>query len=320
MDNKKVNALCVTPVVKTSIGAINGSWSEGNVITVKKITALNGDSYPYVSGQSLKYGFRRALEELGEKLSELNVPEKKKGVASSLGKPDYIDDDLFGFMIAGTENRRRTAPVRITPAIACAPFRGDRDLGTKSKETVEGSMEAGGNIFETEVYYNFFVSTMLVELDRIGVFQHYELSKEDAKDGKEPFVQEHGKRQERLYKLLQAQKILWGGGKQSRLLTDLTPKFLAIAILQAKVPLFLETVRVNEDEELMIEPIVESIKDYQHILLRDASNMTGLYFGLRRGIFKNEEEIRSTLSEFGSVVPVNEAIDNAWTRLKELEW
>ena len=52
-------------IFKTSLGSINGSWTEGNVSTVKKITLPNGNQLPYVSGQSLKYQIRKAWVEMG---------------------------------------------------------------------------------------------------------------------------------------------------------------------------------------------------------------------------------------------------------------
>lgn len=155
MDNqmKKVNCLNIAYIFKTSLGSINGSWTEGNVSTVKKITLPDGSQLPYVSGQSLKYQIKKGWREMGAKLSEVKATENAKGVDVSLGEPNnYIDDDLFGFMIASKgENRRRTAPVRCSAAIGIFPYQGDRDLGTKSKEQTGGDMSSGGNIFETEI-------------------------------------------------------------------------------------------------------------------------------------------------------------------------
>jgi CRISPR-associated protein Cst2 len=147
---------------------------KGMSVLLKKITLPNGQQIPYVSGQSMKYQIRKAWKEmgLGEMLSEVKQAEKKAGVDFTAGKPDlYLDDDLLGYMIASkNENRRRTAVVRSSAAIGIFPFRNDRDLGTKSKEEIGGDVSAGGNIFETEIYYNYFKVNFLVELDRLGSF------------------------------------------------------------------------------------------------------------------------------------------------------
>jgi CRISPR-associated protein Cst2 len=145
---KAVNCLNIAYVFKTSLGSINGSWTEGNVSTVKKITLPNGNQLPYVSGQSLKYQVRKAWLDMGlsKELSEVQQSEKSAGVNFTAGNPSlYLDDDLLGFMIASSgENRRRTAPVRVSAAIGIFPFRNDRDLGTKSKEQIGGDSGAGG--------------------------------------------------------------------------------------------------------------------------------------------------------------------------------
>jgi CRISPR-associated protein Cst2 len=57
--NQIVNCVNIAYIFKTSLGSINGSWTEGNVSTVKKITLPNGTQLPYVSGQSINIKFVR---------------------------------------------------------------------------------------------------------------------------------------------------------------------------------------------------------------------------------------------------------------------
>lgn len=283
-----VNCLNVGYIFKTSLGSINGSWTEGNVSTVKKITTPSGQQIPYVSGQSLKYQIRKAWKEMGltELLSDVKQAEKKEGVDFTAGEPNnYIDDDLLGYMIASTgENRRRTAVVRTSAAIGIFPFRNDRDLGTKSKEQTGGDVSSGGNIFETEIYYNYFRVNFLIELDRLGVFQDFELAK--VSKGKVTNLSIEQKR-ERLIHLLNAISNLWGGGKQSRLLTDMSPKFLAITFQNAKSPIFLETLTVSENEELNTKAVNE-------VLEGSSSIIQNSFIGVQSGIFKNDvfEELK----------------------------
>lgn len=283
--NKTVNCVNIAYVFKTSLGSINGSWTEGNVSTVKKITLPNGTQIPYVSGQSLKHQIRKAWKEMGlaDKLSEVKQAEKKAGVDFTSGEPNlYLDDDLLGYMITSTvENRRRTAVVRTSAAIGLFPFRNDRDLGTKSKEETGGDVSAGGNIFETEIYYNYFRVNFLVELDRLGVFQDFELAKTNR--GKIPPLTSEQKK-ERLNYLLKALSHIWGGGKQSRLLTDMSPKFLAITFQNTKSPIFLETLAVSESEELNTKAINEVLTGNSKIIEKQL-------LGVQSGIFKNDDEI-----------------------------
>ncbi len=281
MESQKVNCVNIAYIFKTSLGSINGSWTEGNVSTVKKITLPNGQQIPYVSGQSLKYQIRKAWKEMGlsDVLSEVKQAEKKAGVDFTAGAPDkYMDDDLLGYMIASSqENRRRTAVVRSSAAIGLFPFRNDRDLGTKSKETTGGDMAAGGNIFETEIYYNYFRVNFLVELDRLGVFQDFELSKADNQVKRLPIEE----RRKRLNLFFSALENIWGGGKQSRLLTDMSPKFLSITFQTVKSPIFLETLAVSESEELNSTAIKE-------VLDGNGKIIKGKFLGVQSGIFKND--------------------------------
>jgi len=283
MENEKVNCLNIAYLFKTSIGSINGSWTEGNISTVKKVTLPNGKQIPYVSGQSIKYQIRKAWKEMGlPNLSKVKQADKKAGVDYTAGEPDiYIDDDLLGFMIASkNENRRRTAVVRTSAAIGIFPFRNDRDLGTKSKEETGGDVSAGGNIFETEIYYNYFRVNFLIELDRIGRFKDFELSKEKKDKLMELPLEE---RKNRIKNLLKAIEHIWGGGKQSRFLTDMSPKFLAITFQKTKSPIFLETLTVSQNEELNIDAINEVLNGNKNIISKQ-------FLGIQNGIFKNKED------------------------------
>ncbi|MCF8247593.1 MAG: type I-B CRISPR-associated protein Cas7/Cst2/DevR [Saprospiraceae bacterium] len=280
MSNNKVNCLNIAYIFKTSVGSINGSWTEGNVSTVKKITLPDGKQLPYVSGQSLKYQIRRGWVELGygNQLSEVVQTSNTKGVNFTQGDPaQYLDDDLLGFMIASEgENRRRTAPVRVSAAIGIFPYRGDRDLGTKSKEQAGGDMGAGGNIYETEIYYNYFRVNFLIEIDRIGNFQPSELHK----DKKNVTTNELTKRRERLKQFFESLENVWGGGKQSRILTDMSPKFLAITFQTSKSPIFLETLTLSDQEELNVGAVNEVLNGNTGIIAKK-------FIGVQSGIFKN---------------------------------
>lgn len=308
---KNINCLNIAYIFKTSLGSINGSWTEGNVSTVKKITTPNGLQIPYISGQSLKYQIRKAWKEMGlnELLSEVKQTTISKGVDFSEGEPiKYIDDDLLGYMITGKkgtseENRRRTAVVRTSAAIGIFPFRNDRDLGTKSKEQTGGDVSAGGNIFETEIYYNYFRVNFLIELDRLGVYQDFELAK--AVKGKVKNLSIEDKRI-RLKYLLEAITNIWGGGKQSRLLTDMSPKFLAVTFQNAKNPIFLETLTVSENEELNTKAVEEVLSGNSNIIQNQ-------FIGVQSGIFKND--VATKLKDFNP-----DTVQNTFSSvLKEIE-
>ena len=308
-ETKKVNCVNIAYLFKTSLGSINGSWTEGNVSTVKKITLPDGTLRPYISGQSIKYQIRKAWIDLGlgNQLSEIKQSEKTEGVNFTAGNPEmYLDDDLMGYMIASSgENRRRTAPVRTSAAIGLFPYKGDRDLGTKSKEQVGGDVTSGGNIFETEIYYNYFKVNILIELDRLGNFQPFELEGKGKNKATSISIE---KRKERLENLFKALSQMWGGGKQSRFLTDMSPKFLAITFQNSKAPIFLESLNVSEGEELDTKTINEVLTD-------NGKTIKKQIIGVRSGIFKNEID-----KQIKNVVSIQTAFDEAIIHIKTLDF
>ena len=289
------NCLNFSMLFKTSLGSINGGESESNIITAKKVTLPDGRSLPYLSGQCIRRMLKERFAEMGEVLSPINAPEAQEQESRKRAKsPDftsgdpatYIDDDLLGYLQAEKkEVRRRTAPVRASAAVGLFPYAGDRDYGTRSKEasreevTEEGGQKLTGNIFETEIYYNIFRTTLLVELDRVGVFQPWELGKLQDLEG----TRDETERRRRVRVLAEAILNLWGGGKQSRLLTDLGPKLLIYTRQSRKNPILLEALMMDDQQQLQIQPLVEALSDYRQYLDK-------VIVGVRTGFISDEQK------------------------------
>ena len=288
------NCVSIGYLFKMSLGNANSGFNEDNVSTLKKITLPDGSTLPYISGQAIRRGIRDKFVELGHEISPLQDPrtDEAKIKEEKTKSPDftecdpvtYIDDDLFGFMKAATgDNRKRTSPVRVSPAIGIYPFQNDRDLGTKSSEHTRKQAAAGGAMFETEITHNYFCGSILIELDRVGTFIDRELNKKEGSelDSKVKVA--------RLDALIAAIEHLWGGGKQSRLLTDISPKFVAYARQSSKHPIFLETLRTKPD----------TIGSVDVTLLNSAftaneSIIQNKLVGYLPGFFENETEIQET--------------------------
>jgi CRISPR-associated protein Cst2 len=312
-NNKTINCLNLSYIFKVSLGSINGSTTEGNIATIKKITLPNGDTLPYISGQSMKYQIRRKLEDKGYVLSSVTKSEaggKGKAPDISEGNPDKnIDDDLFGYLIpekGGT--RRRTAPVRVTPAIGLFKYANDRDFGTKSKEQSTGDSEAGGNIFETEIYNNFFRGTVLVESDRVGQFLKSETKGKENVNNTTPEV-----RKKRVTDLFDSIATLWGGGKQGRFLTDMSPKFFVFTAQTDKTPIFLETLLMSPDGSILLEPIKE-------VLDSKSSLIETTIIGLQSGIFANETEIKEQLKTYCEIKTISAAMNGVTDFINKMDW
>jgi CRISPR-associated protein Cst2 len=290
-------AIVIGYLAKVSAANVNASHTEGNVVVAKKVTLPDGSTIPYISGQAVRRMLRDRLEELGYPLSEPFARVEGQEVTPPVRPWEFVDEDLFGYLDP-SGGRRRTSPVRVSAAVGLFPFQGDRDLGTRSFERFGQAMAAGGNMFETELYANLFKGTVLVELDRVGVFRPLEIG-EDAER-----VLPADERRKRLQTLFEALNLLWGGGRTARMLADLSPKFLAYARLRVKHPVFLEALVAHYEDGkyvLELEPLKNALDKFQ-------SYREQTLFGLEPGIFGNEDEIRSALSPYGAVLTVHEAL------------
>ncbi len=293
-------SLVIGYLAKVSAANVNASHTEGNVVVAKKVTLPDGSTIPYISGQAIRRMLRAAVEELGYPVlgpfGQVSVQE----VTPPVRPWEFVDEDLFGYLDP-SGGRRRTSPVRVSAAVGLFPFQGDRDLGTRSFERFGQAMAAGGNMFETELYVNLFKGTILVELDRVGVFRPLEIGASSER------TLAADERRKRLRSLLEALNILWGGGRTARMLADLSPKFLAYARLRVKHPVFLEALAAHyEDGRYVLEvgPIVHALRKFE-------GYREQVLFGLEPGIFGNEEEIRETLGQYGAVLTVHEALGQA---------
>jgi CRISPR-associated protein Cst2 len=279
---KSAKALTLTYLTPVSFASLNGSDKEvDNMSNIKKIS-VGVEQYPYVSSQAIRRALRNQLGVLGRELSEGVAASQTKGAATTRQEPDkYIDDDLFGYM--GTESgdgttkggsTKRTSVVRVSPLIALTPYQGDLDFGTNYMGT-----KAGGdpNIFETEIHSGLYRGTILIELDRVGTGDGFKSDISNIEKAS------------RVKDLLRAIKNLWASGRQTRFLADIAPKFIVAAMLNAKNPIFLESVKL-EDKEINFSIIEETLKDYKPEIVSSV-------IGIRKGFFDNEIAYAKPLGE-----------------------
>lgn len=250
------NSITITYVSKVSFASLNGADKDiDNINPIKKITLNNGQELPYVSSQAIRRALRDKLEEMGWSISEIIAPKDKKGAPYTSTDPvSYIDDDLFGYMVAKSgddgakgDSKTRTSPVRVEALVALSKYQGDMDFGTNYMGKNKG---IDPNIYETEIHSGFYRGTILIELDRIGCKEGF---KEDLS------VDEKIKRVEGL---VDAFQNLWSSGRQSRYLADISPKFIAAAYMKTKNPVFMEAVCITKDNIIDAELLDSVRKDY----------------------------------------------------------
>ncbi|NJE02802.1 type I-B CRISPR-associated protein Cas7/Cst2/DevR [Thermococcus sp. MV11] len=308
-----MKAMEVVTLTKVEGANLNSNGTEGVISVLKKVRdPVDGKEYVRVSGQSVKYHLRQLLKELGWELSQV-VPKSEGGqkVIVSLGEPQkYIDDDVFGYMIAKkvdgkNATLRRTAVVRTNGMISLFPYQEDRDFGVRYDPSGDNH-----NIYETEITTNIMRGNFFIELDRLGVFKEgLEVPKLDGLEAKKVkdatgkevalYVLPKEERERRLRALLKAIMMYHGGAKLSNFFTKVYPEIMVVALLKHKIPVIGDALRVKEgyvDGKLVldVERLRETVETFQ-------DNIERLYIGLFESRFANVDELRKAFEGIDSV-------------------
>lgn len=248
----KTNSITITYLSKVGFASLSGSDSDAdNINTIKKITLEDNSEIPYLSSQAIRRALRDQLQSFGWEVSNITPGSKDKAPAITECAPEkYIDDDLFGFMNAKKETIKRTSPIRVESLVALSEYKGDMDFGTNFMGLAKGG---DPNIFETEIHSGLYRGTILIELDRVG--------KGNKSEGFEDELPNEEK-VKRVKAFMDAFQNLWSSGRQSRFLADISPKFFAAALMKAKNPIFLESVKYP----IRISELNQVVNDYSDFI------------------------------------------------------
>lgn len=234
-------AIEIVYLTKVEGANLNSAGTEGVISVLKKVEDIDGNEFIRVSGQSVKYQIRQIWDEQGIGISE--VKPKGSGtdkVIVSSGDPiKYIDDDLFGYMIAETGKgaRKRTASVRTNGMISIFPYKGDRDFAVR----YDPMPAQDHNIYEVELTTNIMRGNFFVELDRLGKF----ISEEIGEDKELPMAEK-----EKRFKLLfDAIFNFFGGAHLSNYFTKVYPELIVVAVLKRKLPIIGDKLSVTGGSE-----------------------------------------------------------------------
>lgn len=294
----KANSITITYLSKVSFASLNGSDKEvDNINPIKKVTLFNGEELPYVSSQAIRRALRDKIEELGHTTSPVGVSSTDKGAPkTSLNPIKYIDDDLFGYMDAtkgedgasGTSTVR-TSPIRVESLVSLATYKGDLDYATNFMGKKIG---LNPNIFETEIHSGVYRGTILIELDRIG----RETKVKDIKTRELETVDlvDNNEKANRVIAFLMALQTMWSQGRQTRFLSDISPKFLAAALMSSKNPIFLESVNLSEEGLIEMEKLMSVVSDYEKFIVDHV-------FAVQESVFDKREEMVSLKEGFSKL-------------------
>jgi CRISPR-associated protein Cas7/Cst2/DevR subtype I-B len=141
----------------------------GNITRVKQMR-IGREIYPYVSAQAFRRWWRDSLPAAEKRSPVVRSGAGKKQQAHTTGRPDrYLDDDLFGYMVAlkGASTQRDTV-VATGTLVSITPQRPTEDFGTMSRGFAAGENPV---LHEHEFYSAELAADVLIDLPRVGVFE-----------------------------------------------------------------------------------------------------------------------------------------------------
>lgn len=151
-------------------GAPNNGRGDDNRGVVKYLRAERGSVYPYVSAQAFRRWVRDSLPDSEARSPVTRSGSGKKQQAYTDGRPDlYLDDDLFGYMVAiKGENFQRDTVLATGTVVSVTPRPPVDDFGTMSRDF---PAEANPVIHEHQHYTAELAGDVLLDLPRVGTFE-----------------------------------------------------------------------------------------------------------------------------------------------------
>lgn len=241
-----------------------------NTSSVKFIRAQDGKTYPYISGQAVRYWLRNTLESTPDIEWQSSPIYRGDKVAYADGNPIlYWDDDLFGYMRAPSKREygktkedeakqgmtpieedekgnpraiTRASPLRIGTLVSIGPVTISTDFGTMSRH------DGDPVPYEHQFYRAFLHSLFAIDLGLVGKFfyrrrsgfQNLDSIRADIaiQQGLEHLEDEQAyrlatsERTRRVRSLLLGLGQLNGGAKQAIHYTDVSPAVAIFAIVR----------------------------------------------------------------------------------------
>jgi len=311
MNYKGISAVWLS---ETGLTNLNAGEGESNFIDVKKYKR-DGEEYPYVSGQAMRYYLKEAMRRSLSEEEYMCVPNEKGETCGNITKCTLCD--LFGFMttikkgaeISGFPEGHpggayvRVSPIKLSPAIGLLRFEDNAniDLLTRRHRMKEGKME--GDIVNVEIGTNIYKCGISIDLEKIGSTEKVDQEKRTV--AIEPQIEEYLKKG-RTKKALESIRYITDYSKQSRLLTDFTPDIILFAFQDRYSHRLQKAFELNEKGELNLSrlgEIIDDIKEYSPIIL----------FGMISGVVADETGLRTFMSEKGIEIRtpaevINEAV------------
>lgn len=273
----------LTLTIITKADSANYGESLSNISSLKKFTGADGHQYTYISRQALRHSIADEMNINTTILTKAGSGTKKVlQYAENETIADRPELDLFGYMKTNQKNKKsnnakRSAPIRLSNAVAQSPYESDYDFLTNLDlanrfQKANDEKDPKPNIAQSEINQALYVYTMSIDLDKIGVDEDDEIEIDNDEKAA------------RINKLLDTIHYLYRDIKGRR--EDLSPLFIIGGIYDRKTPFFENIVKVNNKSITL-----DSIKD----ILDDPIVDNNTESAFIHQTFDNEPEIEKTL-------------------------
>ncbi|RKY92019.1 type I-B CRISPR-associated protein Cas7/Cst2/DevR [candidate division KSB1 bacterium] len=293
-----------------------GARTENAVVV--KVIRKGRSVYPYVSGQAWRYWWRMVLEEkFGWPLSPI-IREAK--VAFTAANPfEYPDDDVFGYMRALKKTEggtlTRLSPLKCSPLVSVYEHTPTDDFGVMARHKGDPVP------FEHQFYSTTLKGIFSLDISNLGVFTEVaktgfknldekytetpqikgaiEKSKAEKKNGQ--WILPKHERLKRCKETIAALPYIYSTTKGANHLTDVTPKFIILTVIEGGNHLFMSI--TNEDAG---KPIINVSALKQVIIDYNDSILSDIYIGRQDGFLDSiKDELEALRTEIASVRRVN---------------
>ncbi len=325
--NNITGALLIDATAAFLNGAGLGVGEDKNKVipkTFREKVNNRAEEVPYVSAQAWRRWLRDTTNEENSwnpsvlrAIGEGSDKGTTNKIATELNPVDFPEDDLFGYMKAGSKNEesiQRASPFKTSI------LKGIKNMRTVNNDEAFVHLKEGTPLpYSTKFYSTHLEGFFNLEYYRLGVFDNLgskqELGSELIIAHADKLIQTTlgGKftrfelknaeesRKRNAAGLLKGLAFLRGGAKQAAFGADVAPKVLIIAGMESANPIFNNLfIGKGEKPALNIELLTQLAKDYQQKLA------TPIYIGIRSGYLQNETEIQSMGDAFviGSPIEV----------------
>jgi CRISPR-associated protein Cst2 len=299
-----------------NLGKIEGAMTD-NAVGVKHIRTREG-AYPYVSAQAFRYWLRRTLETGPWGWIAAPIYREEKVAYTDANPLKWWDDDLFGYMRAGSKKASaqaargadltrkgetptvdtvtRVSPFRVSTLVSVAPLTLTTDFGVMSRHegdpvphehqfyrtTLQGAMSLDLRAAGT---FTYRPRTGYLNLDAARVDEARKMGLEEIPEEK-AFRLPMAERLGRITALIEGICHLDGGAKQTIHYTDVTPDVLVLAVCRGGNNVFGHIVGADENRHPVLK--LEAIKEALDVLGDDI--LSRVYVGWVQGYLDSQRQ------------------------------